>query len=83
MVQGKIIVGQVIASRDKKWAEYFSKKVDALIKMKSIEHVGSSARYLDVVRDVINLLPLHWIAEEIVSLPEFFFGSWMVDGLVI
>ena len=38
----------------------------SLIATHSIEHVGSKARYLNVVRDVINVVPVVWIADNIV-----------------
>jgi linoleate 10R-lipoxygenase len=40
----------------------------ALIKEKSVNHIGSTAKYVDIVKDVINLVPIHWIANEIVRL---------------
>lgn len=38
----------------------------SLIATHSIEHVGSKAKYLNVVRDVINVVPVLWIADNIV-----------------
>ena len=40
----------------------------SLIATHSIEHGGSKARYLNVVRDVINVVPVVWIADNIVRL---------------
>ncbi|TFY60825.1 hypothetical protein EVJ58_g4902 [Rhodofomes roseus] len=42
---------------------------EQLIATRSIEHVGSKNKYLNVVRDVINVLPVAWIVNDIVGLP--------------
>ncbi|XP_006456120.1 hypothetical protein AGABI2DRAFT_195360 [Agaricus bisporus var. bisporus H97] len=53
-----------------KWAEYFKTKTEYLLKNKTLEGVGSSGLcYVDIVQDVINLLPLYWICEEVAELP--------------
>jgi linoleate 10R-lipoxygenase len=49
------------------WAEYFREEVEALITEKAIRHDGDNSRYVDVVGDVINLVPVRWISENIVS----------------
>lgn len=51
------------------WSSYFQKKVEALILTKSGQFVGAKSRHVDIVGDVINLLPVHWISEEIIGLP--------------
>ncbi|KAG6873697.1 hypothetical protein C0995_012159 [Termitomyces sp. Mi166 len=48
--------------------EYFQKETKDLISDKFVENFDRS-RTVDVVQDVINLLPVHWIAEEIFGLP--------------
>lgn len=52
-----------------------------LIKEKSsqLEITGSKINYVDIVRDVINLIPVYWIAEEIVSLPSCHVTFWLSD----
>jgi hypothetical protein len=64
------------------WAEYFKKEVETLITEKAFRHVGDSRRYVDVVGDVINLVPVRWVSEKIVSAswlplrsPNIFLGS--------
>jgi hypothetical protein len=49
------------------WAEYFRKELEALITEKAIRHAGDNSRYVDIVGDVINLLPVRWVSEKIVS----------------
>jgi hypothetical protein len=39
-----------------------------LISAKSIPPVGTRPSYVDIVQDVINLLPIHLISEALVSL---------------
>ncbi len=59
-------VTELIASRTG-LPEYFKKKTEALLKGKAFDQAGSSGVcYVDIVKDVINLVPIHWICEEIV-----------------
>ncbi|TFY55044.1 hypothetical protein EVG20_g9464 [Dentipellis fragilis] len=39
-----------------------------LISTKAIKAVGSGTKYVDIVRDVLNLLPVHWLSNDIVGL---------------
>lgn len=45
---------------------YFAKKTQALVKSNAFSKVGTEVNFVDVVKDVINLLPIHWISQEIV-----------------
>ncbi|KAF9465406.1 heme peroxidase [Collybia nuda] len=55
---------------DGTWANYFVEEALSLIKEKSFLHAGDhQTKYVDIVRDVINLLPVHWISEQILGLP--------------
>lgn len=47
--------------------QYFQHITGVLIKEKSAIHAGSTLTYVDIVKDVINLLPIYWIADELVS----------------
>ncbi len=38
----------------------------SLVNVKSISQIGAPAHYVDIVRDVINLLPIYWLSEEVV-----------------
>lgn len=42
-------------------AAYFSEKTRSLIETKSFAQVKSDSRHVDIVKDVINLVPVHWI----------------------
>lgn len=50
----------------------FKLTVQSLVKTKSISQIGSGAttHYVDIVRDVINLLPIYWLSEEVVRISE-------------
>ena len=48
-------------------ADYFKKEVEALIVEKTFQHVEDNSKYVDIVGDVINLLPVRWTSEKIVS----------------
>lgn len=51
------------------WAGYFTKEVKALITEKAVHHIGDNSKYVDIVGDVINLVPVRWVSEKIVSAP--------------
>lgn len=59
------------------WAEYFRNEVEILIEEKAIRHVEDNARYVDLVGDVINLVPVRWVSEKIVS------ASWLPHAVLI
>ncbi|KAF8272643.1 heme peroxidase, partial [Lactarius quietus] len=44
-----------------------SSHMDVLIEGKQLKGVGAHTNYIDIVGDVINLLPVHWLSNEIVS----------------
>ncbi|KAG6837017.1 hypothetical protein H0H93_016224 [Arthromyces matolae] len=56
------------SSSPSSWTEYFRKETHQLINDKSTQQSDHS-RTVDIVRDVINLLPVHWISEQIFGLP--------------
>lgn len=47
----------------------FAHFTETLLKEKSVEHAGSQLRTVDIVKDVINLLPVYFIASELAGLP--------------
>ncbi|EPQ51552.1 heme peroxidase [Gloeophyllum trabeum ATCC 11539] len=51
------------------WGTSFAKLTRSLIESKSVNHIGSTKKYVDIVKDVINLVPVHWIANEVLGLP--------------
>jgi hypothetical protein len=64
----------------KDWIKYFKTKTEYLLKDKMLEGMGSSgARYVDIVKDVINLLPIHWICEEVVGIFLLLFAQFLMQ----
>ena len=55
-------------------ARTIESKMRALIHHKSFELVKGKAKCIDIVKDVVNLAPIHWIADALVS-PWFVLGS--------
>ena len=49
-------------------AHLFEAKTLELFKTKAFEKIGTQDRFVDVVKDVINLLPIHWLSQEVVSI---------------
>lgn len=48
------------------WVTFFNKTTEDLIKAKAFEPVSKGVKYVDIVKDVINILPIHWISHSIV-----------------
>ncbi|KAI0246364.1 heme peroxidase [Lactifluus subvellereus] len=46
-----------------------SEITERLIRQKKLKGIGPHSMYLDIVRDVINLLPVHWLSTHILGLP--------------
>ena len=70
---GAAIVSQsIFAGLDStKLTTYFSKKTTELVKSETLKHVGKVVKYVDIVRDVINLVPVHFVSQELVGLVNF------------
>lgn len=51
------------------WVAFFGKATEDLIKAKAFEPVSKGVKYVDIVKDVINILPIHWISHSIAGLP--------------
>jgi linoleate 10R-lipoxygenase len=63
-------------------ATYFSGKTEELIKSASFKHVGMDVTYIDIVKDVINLIPIHYISHELVRLRGFFSTLILISYLL-
>lgn len=50
-------------------AQTFSNLMDKLIERKKLTGVGAHTNYIDIVRDVINLVPVYWLSNDIIGLP--------------
>jgi len=63
------LVNDILVSENKRSAEFFVKTTEELITERSVDHVGSTARYVDIVKDVINVLPVRYISGMLAGLP--------------
>ncbi|CAG7848099.1 Psi-producing oxygenase A AltName: Full=Fatty acid oxygenase ppoA; Includes: RecName: Full=Linoleate 8R-lipoxygenase; Includes: RecName: Full=9,12-octadecadienoate 8-hydroperoxide 8R-isomerase [Serendipita indica DSM 11827] len=52
----------------KKYAEFYQREATRLIRLRSFE-TGPKSRGVNIVRDVINIVPVHWVSEELAGLP--------------
>ncbi|CAA7270854.1 unnamed protein product [Cyclocybe aegerita] len=69
LIAGAADVSKAIFNKpDPEFASYFVNKTKTLIENKSFDKVGSKTKCVDIVKDVINLLPIHW-ASDILGLP--------------
>ena len=50
----------------KTWGTYFSRTTELLIRQKSIDWMGSGLYNIDIVGDVVNMLPILWFRKEFV-----------------
>ncbi|KAJ7254701.1 heme peroxidase [Mycena haematopus] len=64
-------VNQILLKETDRWATYFAAETQRLIEQRSLDHIGKSGKvqYVDIVRDVINVLPVHWICQHLAGLP--------------
>jgi linoleate 10R-lipoxygenase len=51
-------------------ARHIESKARALIHQKSFALVGTTTRCIDIVKDVVNLAPIHWIADALVRIDK-------------
>ncbi|KAJ6553669.1 heme peroxidase [Mycena sp. CBHHK59/15] len=65
------VVNRILLQDTDKWAAYFGAETQRLIETRSLDHISakSSAKYVDIVSDVINVLPVHWICQHLAGLP--------------
>ena len=47
--------------------EWFKNKTKEMLKEKSVKYDGVSGTYVDIIRDVINLVSVHWASDKLVS----------------
>ncbi|KAF4584995.1 hypothetical protein EYR40_001821 [Pleurotus pulmonarius] len=64
-----IPVQDVLVSDKTKLWQTFSQLTQKLILDKSINRVKSCDKFVDIVGDVINLVPVYWIAHEVIGIP--------------
>ncbi|KAK0439191.1 heme peroxidase [Armillaria borealis] len=52
-----------------KYVAWYGAKTVELLKKKSFKYPGMPGNYVDIVRDVINLVSAHWVAENLIGFP--------------
>ncbi|CAE6443003.1 unnamed protein product [Rhizoctonia solani] len=60
--------------------KWYAEKTTELIKEKSFSMSKNSTRTVDIVRDVLNLVPVYWVSQEMAGLPLKCKGN--EDGLI-
>ncbi|KAF8600486.1 heme peroxidase [Ceratobasidium sp. AG-I] len=65
-VMHKTMVSPEAIDRYVKW---YGAKTTSLIQSKSFSMSNSRTRSVDIVRDVLNLVPVHWVSQELAGLP--------------
>ncbi|KAJ7925601.1 heme peroxidase [Mycena leptocephala] len=64
------LVNKLLLQHTAQWAIYFGQETSVLIHKRSRGHIGQRrGMSVDVVRDVINVLPVRWICNRIAGLP--------------
>ncbi|KAJ7915743.1 heme peroxidase [Mycena leptocephala] len=63
-------VNKILLQETDKWATYFAAETERLIEKRALDHIGKSGKvqYVDIVGDVINMLPVHWICQQLAGL---------------
>ncbi|KAF7324770.1 hypothetical protein MKEN_00518800 [Mycena kentingensis (nom. inval.)] len=62
------LIQDALSQNASKFSDYFRTKTSELIKRHCITN-SRTPQYVDIVQDVINMLPVHWICEELAGLP--------------
>jgi linoleate 10R-lipoxygenase len=64
------IFKMLIKDEAKKPSDYFRQTTRDLLKLRAITRVSSSRKYIDIVKDVINILPILWTKQQVRFLNE-------------
>jgi linoleate 10R-lipoxygenase len=75
----KVMVSQEAIGRHAKW---YGDKTTELIQDKSFTMSKGQTRSVDIVRDVLNLVPVYWVSQEMVGCPVCCPG-YPADALLI
>ncbi|KAJ3785898.1 heme peroxidase [Lentinula aff. detonsa] len=64
------LINKLLRDSSDKWASSFVRETQNLLKTKCIAHAGSrtDVKFVDIVSDVINVLPVRWICQELAGL---------------
>ncbi|KAJ3876227.1 heme peroxidase [Lentinula edodes] len=64
------LVNKLLHDSSDKWPSFFVRQTQNLLKDRCVDHAGSQAnlKFVDIVSDVINVLPVRWICQELAGL---------------
>ncbi|KAJ3806797.1 heme peroxidase, partial [Lentinula lateritia] len=64
------LVNRLLHDSSEKWPSFFVQQTQNLLKDRCVSHAGSQAnlKFVDIVSDVINVLPVRWICQELAGL---------------
>ena len=64
------------------YVEWYKQKCRELLAEKSFSYDGVPGKNVDIIRDVVNLVSVHWAADKLVCLPvliRFFLLNGFID----
>ncbi|KAL0563971.1 hypothetical protein V5O48_018086 [Marasmius crinis-equi] len=61
-------VQKYLIDHKEEWADFFVSLTEDLIREREIKHVGTNIRSVDIVKDVLNVLPVRWVCHHIMGL---------------
>ncbi|KAL0576476.1 hypothetical protein V5O48_005487, partial [Marasmius crinis-equi] len=62
------LVQKYLIDHKEEWANFFVSLTESLIRQRGINHVGTNIRSVDIVKDVLNALPVRWVCHQIIGL---------------
>ncbi|KAJ4474426.1 heme peroxidase [Lentinula aciculospora] len=64
------LVNTLLDDSSDEWPSFFAQETQRLIKDRCVDHAGSQAnlKFVDIVNDVINVLPVRWICQKLAGL---------------
>ncbi|KAL1744904.1 heme peroxidase [Schizophyllum fasciatum] len=66
---GTMLARKTLLRSAPRWPSYFATKTQELINASPVTYVDADTKTVDIGRHVINMLPVHWIAQELASIP--------------
>ncbi|KAH6916274.1 heme peroxidase [Coprinopsis sp. MPI-PUGE-AT-0042] len=69
LVENRDTINDLLVQSPEAISAYFAKKTKELIQEKRFTSMDGKTYYVDVVRDVLNLLPVHFVSQKVAGLP--------------
>jgi linoleate 10R-lipoxygenase len=74
------IFKMLIKDEAKKLSDDFRRITRNLLELRAITRVGSGRKYIDIVKDVINILPILWTKQQVRFLNEIRTLSYLINN---